>query len=238
MANAEDATACQMSNAEGWEIDYIADDDADCGGKTQRREERGAEDRAGELGPPDIHPYDMSVVASDRESTEAGILSLRSDPAVPPRGSGDEQRRRPNDYPVSGVHYHGGRAWTSSGAVGGGVVSMVHVEEATRQGRGEDGEMQLVVDQVAGEKTAAPVARATQKPAKRCPHGKAQNGYYCKECCGKGICSHGRQRRQCNECGGKGICSHGRVRSQCKECGGGAICSHGRQRSRCKECGN
>ena len=30
----------------------------------------------------------------------------------------------------------------------------------------------------------------------------------------------GRRRSRCKECGGKGICSHGRVRSQCKECRG------------------
>jgi DnaJ-class molecular chaperone len=51
-----------------------------------------------------------------------------------------------------------------------------------------------------------------------CPHGKADRGYYCKECPGKGICEHGRVRTQCKECGGSGICEHGRRRSRCKEC--------------------
>ena len=69
-----------------------------------------------------------------------------------------------------------------------------------------------------------------------CPHGKADRGYYCKECPGKGICEHGRQRPHCKECGGSQICEHGRVRSKCKECGGSQICEHGRQRSQCKEC--
>src|ERR1700677_47199 len=59
----------------------------------------------------------------------------------------------------------------------------------------------------------------------------------CKECGGRGICEHGRQREKCRECGGSSICEHGRQRSQCKECGGASICEHSRQRSKCKECG-
>ena len=70
-----------------------------------------------------------------------------------------------------------------------------------------------------------------------CVHGVGWGGYLCKECPGKGICEHGRERRRCKECGGSGICEHGRVRKACKECGGGCICEHGRQRSQCKECG-
>ena len=70
-----------------------------------------------------------------------------------------------------------------------------------------------------------------------CPHGKADRGYYCKECPGKGICEHGRRRNQCKECGGSGICEHGRERTKCKECGGSGICEHGRVRSTCKQCG-
>ena len=69
-----------------------------------------------------------------------------------------------------------------------------------------------------------------------CPHGKADRGYFCKECPGKGICEHGRQRYSCKECGGSGICEHGRVRSTCKECGGSPICEHGRRRTQCKKC--
>ena len=53
---------------------------------------------------------------------------------------------------------------------------------------------------------------------KTCVHGKAQGGYYCKECPGKGICEHGRVRSRCKECGGSGICEHGRRRYRCKEC--------------------
>ena len=68
-----------------------------------------------------------------------------------------------------------------------------------------------------------------------CPHGKADRGYYCKECPGKGICEHGR-RNQCKECGGSGICEHGRERTKCKECGGSQICEHGRRRYSCKAC--
>ena len=51
-----------------------------------------------------------------------------------------------------------------------------------------------------------------------CPHGKGQGGYFCKECPGKGICEHGRNRSRCKECGGSGICEHGRQRSKCKAC--------------------
>ena len=53
---------------------------------------------------------------------------------------------------------------------------------------------------------------------KTCVHGKANRGYFCKECPGKGICEHGRQRPQCKECGGSGICEHGRQRYSCKAC--------------------
>jgi DnaJ-class molecular chaperone len=38
---------------------------------------------------------------------------------------------------------------------------------------------------------------------KICVHGKAQAGYFCKECPGKGICDHGRERNKCKECGGR-----------------------------------
>ena len=51
-----------------------------------------------------------------------------------------------------------------------------------------------------------------------CQHGKADRGYFCKECPGKGICEHRRVRRQCKECGGSGICEHGRRRSRYKAC--------------------
>ena len=69
-----------------------------------------------------------------------------------------------------------------------------------------------------------------------CPHGKADRGYFCKECPGKGICEHGRERRRCKECGGSGLCEHGRQRSRCRECGGSSICEHGRRKYGCKEC--
>ena len=70
-----------------------------------------------------------------------------------------------------------------------------------------------------------------------CVHGRGQGGYFfCKECPGKGICEHGRQRNKCKECGGSGICEHGRQRYFCRECGGGAFCEHGRRKHSCKEC--
>ena len=69
-----------------------------------------------------------------------------------------------------------------------------------------------------------------------CVHGVGWGGYLCKECPGRGICEHGRQRHSCKECGGSSICEHGRVRHSCKECGGSSVCEHGRQKYGCKEC--
>ena len=86
-----------------------------------------------------------------------------------------------------------------------------------------------------GKRTRSGEAKGPQGPL--CPHGKGKGGYFCKECPGKGICEHGRQRSRCKECGGGSICEHGRERSTCKECGGSQICEHGRRRSQCKECG-
>lgn len=79
--------------------------------------------------------------------------------------------------------------------------------------------------------------RKNQTSSQKCPHGRAQKGYYCKECLGKGICPHLCQKSQCKDCGGSQICTHGRQRSRCRECGGSQICVHGRRRSRCIQCG-
>ena len=84
-----------------------------------------------------------------------------------------------------------------------------------------------------GKRSRSGEAKEPRGPT--CPHGRANRGYYCKECPGKGICEHGRVRPQCKECGGSGICEHGRVRYRCKECGGSSICEHGRVRYACKE---
>ena len=70
-----------------------------------------------------------------------------------------------------------------------------------------------------------------------CEHGRRSNGYYCRECGGKGICEHDRQRSKCRDCGGKSVCKHNRIRYQCTECGGASICPHGRMGYQCKECG-
>ena len=85
----------------------------------------------------------------------------------------------------------------------------------------------------APEATKAPAPAAGDR---RCAHGRANGGYLCRECPGKGICEHGRQRSHCKECGGSSYCEHGRRRSKCKECGGSSICEHGRERSKCKAC--
>jgi len=82
------------------------------------------------------------------------------------------------------------------------------------------------------DKKKMPAAKVRQ-----CVHGKANNGYLCKLCPGKGICDHGRQRNLCIDCGGSQICKHRRQRSTCKQCGGSQTCEHGRRRSRCKQCG-
>ena len=103
-----------------------------------------------------------------------------------------------------------------------------------------------------GKRSRSGEAKGTGAPT--CPHGRANRGYLCKECPGKGICEHGRVRSTCKECGGSSICEHGRerrrckacwasqvcehgrVRSVCEECRGGCVCEHGRRRSKCKEC--
>ena len=92
---------------------------------------------------------------------------------------------------------------------------------------------------VLGKRARAPEARKAPAPAtgdRRCAHGRANGGYLCRECPGKGICEHGRQRSHCKECGGSSYCEHGRQRHKCKECGGSSICEHGRERRRCKAC--
>ena len=82
---------------------------------------------------------------------------------------------------------------------------------------------------------------------RRCPHGKSQNGYYCKDCGGKGFCPHGKQKSWCSECGGKKYvpkkCPHGKRKGRCVECGGKTQvrknCPHGMQKNGyfCEECG-
>ena len=80
---------------------------------------------------------------------------------------------------------------------------------------------------------------------RRCPHGKSQNGYYCKDCGGKGFCPHGKQKSWCSECGGKKYvpkkCPHGKRKGRCVECGGKKYvnkkCPHGKQKCKCVECG-
>ena len=114
-----------------------------------------------------------------------------------------------------------------------------------------------------GKRSRSGEAKGPRAPT--CPHGRANRGYLCKECPGKGICEHGRVRSKCKECGALSICEHGRERSRCKECGehlraregakhvqegarasgasamqggaGGSICEHGRAAKSCKECG-
>ena len=69
-----------------------------------------------------------------------------------------------------------------------------------------------------------------------CPHGRRANGYYCRECGGKGICEHNRQRSKCRECNSAVVCEHNRIRYRCTECGGASICVHKRMRYQCKDC--
>ena len=91
---------------------------------------------------------------------------------------------------------------------------------------------------VLGKRSRAPEARKAPAPAagdRRCAHGKAHNGYYCKACNGKGICEHGKNRSICRACGGSQLCAHGMQRNQCKECN--SPCEHGRPRRRCEACG-
>mmetsp|Transcript_9303 Transcript_9303/g.12097 ORF Transcript_9303/g.12097 Transcript_9303/m.12097 type:complete len:259 (+) Transcript_9303:357-1133(+) len=53
---------------------------------------------------------------------------------------------------------------------------------------------------------------------KLCIHGRSENGYLCRECPGKGICVHMRQKYQCKECGGTSICMHMKQKHQCQIC--------------------
>lgn len=57
-----------------------------------------------------------------------------------------------------------------------------------------------------------------KKSGKRCIHGKANNGYLCIQCPGKGICSHRRVKYTCKICKGGGICIHNKQKSQCNSC--------------------
>jgi hypothetical protein len=52
----------------------------------------------------------------------------------------------------------------------------------------------------------------------------------------RGICEHGRQRRQCRDCEGRAFCHHGRLRAQCRACDGVSLCHHERRRVECKIC--
>eukprot|EP00941_MAST-03F_sp_MAST-3F-sp1_P003294 g3294.t1 len=82
---------------------------------------------------------------------------------------------------------------------------------------------------------------------KKCIHGKSNNGYFCRECGGAGLCIHGSSRYKCLDCGGKVYsdkkCAHLIPRSQCllckpmKKMKRSKKCPHNRQRSKCVECG-
>jgi hypothetical protein len=64
------------------------------------------------------------------------------------------------------------------------------------------------------------------------------NGYYCKECPGKGICEHGVRRPRCRRCenGGREFCKHGTRQYRCRKCGGVSICEHNKRRTNCNIC--
>ena len=42
----------------------------------------------------------------------------------------------------------------------------------------------------------------------------------CKDCGGKSLCEHNREKYRCKDCGGKDFCEHGRRKSMCKDCKG------------------
>lgn len=89
------------------------------------------------------------------------------------------------------------------------------------------------------QKSRCTPCRGTPYVSPRCVHGITGSGYYCKECPGKGICEHRRQRSTCKECGGSQQCPHGTQRSHCvvEGCGGSALCiPHKTQKSQCFRC--
>eukprot|EP00924_Labyrinthula_sp_SR-Ha-C_P002374 snap_masked-scaffold_16-processed-gene-2.18-mRNA-1 protein AED:0.34 eAED:0.35 QI:0/-1/0/1/-1/1/1/0/214 len=53
---------------------------------------------------------------------------------------------------------------------------------------------------------------------KVCIHGRTNNGYFCKECPGKGICEHLHQKYSCKRCKGSSVCPHGKQKHYCKIC--------------------
>ena len=71
----------------------------------------------------------------------------------------------------------------------------------------------------------------------KCIHGKNVNGYYCRECPGKGICEHNIRRDICVPCGGSQVCEHKKVRCRCVLCGGSSICKHRKVKDKCIPCG-
>jgi len=67
----------------------------------------------------------------------------------------------------------------------------------------------------------------------RCGHGRANHGYRCKECGGKGICPCNKVRTQCKKCNPAGFCRHDRKEAQCVDCDGSQICACKKQKAKC-----
>mmetsp|Transcript_792 Transcript_792/g.830 ORF Transcript_792/g.830 Transcript_792/m.830 type:complete len:210 (-) Transcript_792:671-1300(-) len=52
-----------------------------------------------------------------------------------------------------------------------------------------------------------------------CVHGRPNQGYYCAQCPGRGMCSHGKRKYRCGKCRDTSQdCEHKKVSSRCKEC--------------------
>mmetsp|Transcript_34255 Transcript_34255/g.42246 ORF Transcript_34255/g.42246 Transcript_34255/m.42246 type:complete len:146 (-) Transcript_34255:286-723(-) len=58
-------------------------------------------------------------------------------------------------------------------------------------------------------KSSSQQSTCKRKPQKPCVHGRMNNGYYCQECPGKGICPHKKSRSRCKVCRPNGRKSRG-----------------------------
>ena len=70
-----------------------------------------------------------------------------------------------------------------------------------------------------------------------CPHGKGNGGYYCKECPGKGICEHGRQRSSARSAGARASASTGGSEASARSAGAPRSASTGGCEARARSAG-
>ena len=69
----------------------------------------------------------------------------------------------------------------------------------------------------------------------RCVHGKTDT-YHCRDCGGKGFCTHNRHKATCKICKGNKICLYNNIKYTCKLCKGASLCPHLKIKGRCRKC--